>query len=415
MWVLLLVIGPGYGQRVFYDAARDKTAQDAQKAADGLASGALFDQMMRNVAAQERVAVTAQIEMESQASRAVWNSIKHWRWNNAAHPAIEEQEIPGVPLGVTGAGGSVCDAYLGKKTVGVCRSLRCLLEQLEERLDLDTEADRREVPARLKAIEDQRQLLTEKLKQIKDKSENPDIQKMVDDRLGQLQDTVKFAQEVAKSVGRPNVEDLTTAGKALQSIQNSFADISRLYGSVLQGIVASEWAVSVDPSALRPPREKTDLELLAADEEYFRRLGLIRARTYVLIGQIHRSIKSAKLLLVNAGVWDSYGTIEGSIIALGSPNDRVRLENILKALHISAKALSIGAGVVHTACLQESFERRLLAIQHTAVESHLYEQTLQAAAKRLAIYWKAGIKPADLAQMLFNLASAASLPVLAGK
>ncbi len=44
-----------------------------------------------------------------------------------------------------------------------------------------------------------------------------------------------------------------------------------------------------------------------------------------------------------------------------------------------------------------------------------YEQILNGAATRLALYYKGGIKPGQIAQLLYNLSGLVSLPVLAAK
>lgn len=232
---------------------------------------------------------------------------------------------------------------------------------------------------------------------------------------------------------------------AIGSIQQSFDEIGKLFG-IAQGIWAGYAAINVDPGDLRPPPAQTALEHLAVDEEALRRIGLIRARTHLMVGVIDKQIAGAELLLKDLNLWDRFEPIEATLRDLQTQAEqsrrrqqnetnpdtpeaqdrlaqetrrqaelRVQLVKILRALHLSSAALSAGDAVVHMGCNQESFERRLAAVQHTAVESHVHELTLKAASDRLALYWKAGIKPSELANLLFNLTTAVTLPVIANK
>jgi len=43
------------------------------------------------------------------------------------------------------------------------------------------------------------------------------------------------------------------------------------------------------------------------------------------------------------------------------------------------------------------------------------KQIILASAQRLALYYKGGIKPGQIAQLLYNLSGLVSLPIIAAK
>jgi hypothetical protein len=415
-------------QRILYDSARDKTAQDAQTTAGQMTAGALFDKMVANVATQANASTKAQVDQESEASRAVWNSIERWRWDNRKPYAngIQNQEFSASDSATAALAGTppnpnfktdTCLAFASSLPT-VCHSVRCLVEDLQQRLNLDTSTSLAAVNDQLLQIKKTEKDLAAALKDLKAAAKTPDVQALVDKKLGDVQDAVKLADSLANGVakGSPVAGALDATSKALSSIQKSLDQILQLYG-IVKAIWAGEDAVKVDPTSLRPPREKTDLALLAMDEAHFKRLGMLRARTQLLVKATNQHLQSVKTHLIDLKLWDSDLRIEETLRSLQQPADsnRDNLEEVIKVLHLTAAAMSSGQAIVDLGCNMESFENRTWQLQRASVESQVYDATLQAAAQRLAAYWKVGIKPDQLAQLVFNLTSAVTLPVIANK
>jgi len=131
-------------QRLLYDGARDKAAQDGQAAAGKLTSQAVFDAMVKNIASQSATALDVQLRHELESARAAWNSFNNWAWDNSGTGA--EDRGPLMPS--TG-----CMPYLAGAPVGsLCRSLRCRLELLKVRLNLDTQAALGQVKAQVEEL-----------------------------------------------------------------------------------------------------------------------------------------------------------------------------------------------------------------------------------------------------------------------
>ena len=88
---------------------------------------------------------------------------------------------------------------------------------------------------------------------------------------------------------------------------------------------------------------------------------------------------------------------------------------MLLGLLEAAAALGASDTVTRLEITREGQEERLYSIQRSAVNSSTYDQTIQAAMQRLAIYYKGGIKTSDLAGLIFFITNSAAVPVIAAK
>jgi len=119
--------------------------------------------------------------------------------------------------------------------------------------------------------------------------------------------------------------------------------------------------------------------------------------------------------LNSAGVLNSRDSVEKTLTDAAGGHDREKLRMLLRALHEAAAAVAQVDASGRLARLRETDEHRRYSIRRSAVNSSEYEQTIQAAVQRLALYWKTGIKPADLAQLIFYITNTVTIPVIAAK
>ena len=66
-------------QRIIYDAARDKTAQDAVTASKDVGAGSVFDTMLRNMDTQAKRETATALDFARQQMRARLESFTYWK------------------------------------------------------------------------------------------------------------------------------------------------------------------------------------------------------------------------------------------------------------------------------------------------------------------------------------------------
>ena len=157
---------------------------------------------------------------------------------------------------------------------------------------------------------------------------------------------------------------------------------------------------------------QTKLELLRVEQAHLQTLGLIRARQALEVGDIKKTLDAARNFVAR---FPKDEPIERTLAGLKLSDDRDRLEFALFALYYAAAVAAQQETSANLAELRKSIEERRYSIQRSAVNAGTYEQTTRAVADRLALYWKAGVKPKDLAGLLYDLSTAVSLPILASK
>ena len=65
------------------------------------------------------------------------------------------------------------------------------------------------------------------------------------------------------------------------------------------------------------------------------------------------------------------------------------------------------------ALIRDSIAWRRFEIRRNAIYNGSYEQALQVAGQRLSAYYATGIKPSQIAQLLYYLSGIVSLPAIA--
>jgi hypothetical protein len=390
-------------QRIIHDEARDKSAQDAAAAAKEVASGALFAKMLANVDVQAHREVDTTMAFVEQQMRAKLENFS--RWTDPTDPAQIATVLPG------GAG------ILQRR----CRSLRCELESLKVKLTFFLRASptlsKDELAARLKTLDDKKAALEAALKQLREsaKDKDPAIVRAFDLLEDPGKDIVDYAKRIGAVVDANGVP-LQGVSKALGQISDGLDEVLALYQAIA-GIWKGYKAISVDPASLRPPQEELDLRLLAVEQDHLKTVARIGARRDMDTGLALRHVEAALGRMTGANLMSSTARIEDTLRTQAANPDpgRESLRTTLDLLHEAAAAVAEEDAAGRLAELRLSDEERRLSILRSAVNGSAYDQTIQAAAQRLALYWKSGVKPADIAQLAFYLTNTIAIPAIALK
>jgi hypothetical protein len=365
--LLALLLAPlCNAQRVLHNPDRDAQAQAAVSAAKDVASASLFETQAKNLEVLARQQLETIVRWQQVKMRTQVNAFSNW--------------------------------------ASVQNSLDTVAAKLAP--DIDTQAEQALAAARLSEV---RQLAKDIRRQIDvlqvPDSARTDVVQEILSHLGDAKQLVDFAETTSLGNNPAKIQALNETVAALQQVQVLYAS--------LKGILAGANAVKPHVAALRPDPLKTKLELLRVDEDQWKTVGAIRAREALEKGEIQALIDRAKLLLPR--VSENQDDIEATLKALAQAGNRTQLELVMYVLHQAAAVAAQQETSAALADLRRSIEERRYSIQRSAVYAGEYEQTVRAAADRLALYWKSGLKPKEVADLLYNLSGAVSLPALALK
>jgi hypothetical protein len=395
-------------QRIIYDGQRDATAQQTVTAAKEVTSGALFAAMLKNVDAQAKLEVDTEIAFLQERMRARLNSFEVWQDPKAVPPA---PPTPGVTFDPNAA--------------ALCRkSVDCQLKELQRQHQAalaapPTQAD---IDARLAAIKTRATALQAELKALQQasKSTDPFIIRAFDALEEQGGDILDYAQKIA-DLFKSASPAANGVGNALTKIEEGLDQIISLYKAIAS-IWRGQQAVSVDPASLRPPPQQVELQLLGVEQEHLKAVAKIEARKELEVAAALTGVNTAlrqvtavlnlDLPAIKAGPRPA---IERTLKEAADSHRRQPLLVQWEALHAAAGAVAQLDSAAALATLRQSDELRRYSIRRSAVNISTYDLTIQAAAQRLALYWKGGIKPTELAAFVFYITNSIAVPAIALK
>ena len=399
LWLLLL--GPLlHAQHIFYSEKKDKAAQDAVAGAKEIINNGVFEKMLANADSQSKQEATTTLaytreQMKAKlASFSKWNSVKDTRDSVVSDIRIHNAR---------------------------CYSPVCYVDVIEKRLEdspffSDPVADRKAAEDRVDQIKQKVAELEKTVGQLEDaaKAQDPEILEQFSD-LSNTKAAVGYANQIATIANNKGV------GNALNEISGGLDEMIALYTSA-KGIWQGYRAVKMDPTSLRPSREFIQLQLLTLEQEHIAELSRIRANMRLEVGEALQNIQQARAFLQDAAVWKSSDQIEDTlrVAAIGNAIARTeadpeRLRMLLDGLFQCTSVLSSEDAAVKLASNRESDEERRFSIRRSAVNASVYDQTIQIAVERLALYYKGGIKPSDIAQLIFYITNSIAVPVIAAK
>jgi hypothetical protein len=380
-------------QRIIYDGKRDETAQQTVAAAKEVTSGALFAAMLKNVDAQARLEVDTITAFVLERMRARLNAFDVW------------QDPAAVPTAA----------------VACRKSVECQLRDLQQqhKAALGAPPSQADIDARLGVIKKRITELQAELKALQEasKSTDPFIIRAFDALEDPGGDILDYAQKIAGMA-----KDSPTAKgvlNALTAIEEGVDHIITLYKAVAS-IWRGQQAVSVDPASLRPAPQQIELQMLVVEQDHLKTVAKIRARKELEIGVALSDVENA-LVLVGAVLKQPSGLkpgprpVEATLREAATSHNRQALRTQWEALHAAAGAVAQLDAADALASLRLTDEARRYSIRRSAVNISTYDLTIQAAAQRLALYWKGGIKPTELAQFVFYVTNTIALPAIAVK
>lgn len=139
----------------------------------------------------------------------------------------------------------------------------------------------------------------------------------------------------------------------------------------------------------------------------FGALAITRART-----NGRGTTLSSGDLVVNSCYVLVYNTAGPEFVLAVSPG---MLRQVVGALYLFAAVAASEDTSSRLTAVRESDEERRYSIRKSAVNASTYDLTIQAAVQRLAVYHKSGLKPSDLAALVFYLTNSVAVPTIAAK
>ena len=384
-------------QHVLYNQNQDKTAQDAVAAGKEITSAGQFDKMLHNLDNQATQESNTALAFTKEDMRASLAAMEVWR--NKDQPSLD----PGDTMGL---------APLCKKSV------RCTLELIQNRLtkgSIFLPADSAAIAKRLVEIQAKSEELKTAVAQLQAaaKTKDPAALQLLS-HLGNAKDLVAYGQKIQK------LTDNASLGTALSQVSDGLDELIALYNTT-KGIWDGYEAVNVDISALRPTREAIQLKALALEEDHLKTLTRIRANESLEVGDQLGTLQEAIASLKRAKLWDSEETITKTLQSAAregnaaSPPDATSLRTVFDALMLVTAVIAPSDTGVRLADTRESDEYRRYSLRLNALNTSTYDTTVQNALQRLEVYYKGGLKPSDLAQLIFYISNSVSVPVIATK
>jgi hypothetical protein len=354
-------------QRIIYSNTRDDQAKAAVAAAGDVASDSLFATLSKNVEEAGKQQLETIMKWQEVKLRANLNAFSTWGDITAQLDAVDDAIKPALD-----------DSSEQSAAVAAAR-----MKELEER----AKALKAEIAAFQEANKDQPDRFGEALS-----------------HLGEVKQVVDFASQLPVNPAKI---------QALNEVIASVEQVQKLYTS-LRGIFTAAKDVKTPIAEMGPRAQQTQLDLIRVEEEHLKRVGLIRARQALEVGNIKLLVDIARGHVGKVGEPASR-RIEESLVSFNAPASRDKLEFAILALYAAAAVVAQNETSAQFADLRRGLEERRASIERTGVAAGASEQRVREATRRLQAYWQSGLKATDVAALLYHLSTAISLPIIAGK
>ena len=378
------------GQRL-YNKERDEQAQQAKQQAADLRSDPIFDTQLKNLMTLEALDVETVMSESKRDTRATINSFVRW---GHVFAAIDQAKAE--------------------------------LEQSDERAE-STSANIVEARA---ALEQQIKDAKAAIKKLRDNADPAEDQRlaMLFARVGEIDSLLVMAAEL---IGKSEqAESTLNALDKTRATLKEITDLYKRYDARVQEIKGlktklGEFYISLQEAVLRG---------LEAQEEHLTILGTIETQRSLELAEARQLLAEYEALKKRL-VTDYYGRcftekksdvtqerITDTVsLAMKMPNCNVKgttlelnmrpqdvVEDIMLLLYRATTVFSRVQTSVRLAQLRNAHEEHRFTIKQRILEAHAYELILNGGAERLALFYKGGIKPAQLAQLIFNVANVAT-------
>ncbi|MDQ2945516.1 MAG: hypothetical protein M3Y27_06165 [Acidobacteriota bacterium] len=419
---LLLFAGSLFGQRILYNPTLEKQGQDAAAAAKKIASEPITAKEVQNLITLEKQQIDVALQAGFLNMRTDVQAFG--TWDNVSRSVCKtlrmlyREDLQGILINAEVVNHNTFDltctvdaltreqaAYFARSTnlrqfykTGTMDRLRELSGQVHQNAEKLKQTASAKTETAAKKATPKSAPPPDTTAEATRSSINSAI-----DRVGDVQDLLKFASSLDSNI--------KTDGqvKALQQIEDGLKQLGALIDTV-NDIWDSYRGISVDPRSLVPSKEKLAASLLAVDAERLKELVAIRARNEMYLADLQKHLEDAVFFLDSLKLWFAAGEVENSLNSLTSRTDRI---NAITSLHIATAGAVANQTPFGVQALRESLAERRYALRRDAIYNGAYETALQAAGQRLAAYYGAGVKPTQVAALLYYLSGIVTLPKLA--
>ncbi|MBS1830867.1 MAG: hypothetical protein JST93_36570 [Acidobacteria bacterium] len=390
-------------QNILYNQDRDKLAKDTLEAARQIASAPLSAAEIRNLATIEQNQIQSAIEWYRITMRSNIQSFRTWRDAqnsiNFIAAEIDEREA---------------GLQVAPRVAATAAGLTSRRENLKTQINNLVKAGELAKANAAKTAS----------------ATTPSSElKIIGERVGQFEELLAFARKVAAGIPANPADSnqaaagirediattLTSVEKAVKDIQKGIQEVGEL-ATTIETIVSSWEKIRVDPASLAPSPDKIALELLQREAEFIKNLTALRVRRHFEVAETIKLIRRFQAEFqrnrFSTADLDSEITADLSSLA-GSASFRGALEQRLRTLLLAAHISARQSGDQTMNDIRESIEFRRYEVSRQSVYNSAYEVALSAAAERLAAYYASGIKPTQVAQLVYQLGTAFTLPYIA--
>lgn len=365
-----------HAQPFFYNEGKHQKAQLAESTAKEIANGSVFAAELNNLDTISRMQIRRVLDMGRVQAKAGVLAFETWE-KVAAQMQTVKDSLQGPSLSV---------------------------DNPAERLN--------EVESRVKTLSDT-------INNLKvDSPGNKETVEEIQAHLNTASSILKFAEQLPTENPRFSaaVEQITTWLDTVKSLYDSFATAVEARNQIKAAL-----------SKLSQTPEADELRMLRLEIEHLNWIAQNAARRELEAGYVLKLIERVQERLKPPFLVDpSTDRVETTLTKLameartGASEDarklaRDRLFSLLWALHQAAAARAQGGLPKELAELRDTQQEWRYSILRSASRVESTEQAMLQAAIRLQLYYRGGIKPAQLAQLLYNLSGLVSLPVIAAK
>jgi hypothetical protein len=370
--LLLFLPPPARAQHILYNEARDKTAKDAMEAVKRITSSPLASSQLANLDKIEKDLLSSETAWTEASMRANLQGLRVWR--------------------------------------GIHR----IVNRVEQLLALDTTV---EEDQRARVLETKREEIQAAIQDLKKQAAPaqamaPALREEILSRISQADELIELAGKAAKAL--PGKGNFAAAAQALDQIKTGVDQVSALVASVSE-ILRTQKLVEADPASLAPSRQGIQIQLLSLEAEYLKTLTALRAMRELDKAGVQALIDSYRSSFNQLKIADQNEFVEDTIskrVTGADTNAKYAVEEVLDVLVMAAAIASYQDASERMWGTREAIEYARFQIRKNAAHNGSYEATLQAATQRLAAYYGSGLKPSQLARLIYELGTAFSLPYL---
>jgi hypothetical protein len=363
-------------QPILYHEAQDKKAQSAEAAAKQITNGAVFDKEIQNLDALSKLEIERVLSFAQMQFKAGVNAFITWQDVSNQLVQVDRQ--------LTRRGMALTPAEAKQQ-----------LDQVRTKVA--------EVQASIRKLQ---------------ASSTGD-----DTVLKEIQANLNTASDILGYADQLPIGD-TQFSAAIEHIKAGLDTAKSLYDS-FEGIFAARNDAKAKLAKLNSPVEADELRLLRLEMQHLQWIAQNSARGEFEAGFVIDLVDAARNKLRVTNLTASSERVETTLEKLaetarsGAEADRFparqRLRVLLIALHEAAAARAQFDLPKKLAELRDTQEEARYSILRSAARVESSQELIQSATSRLALYYQGGIKPAQVAQLLYNLSGLITLPIIATK